>query len=178
MFPIPGHLALAASTGRVLGVSVTGAILGTFAPDVIDKGLNDILHITPYGRHLMHSVAGCVVCSCLVGLSLGRAWGWGWFAGHFSHLLADLGTFIPLWMPFIRYEWPPDINVTFYVVLNPLTHLFSPEMGVEMLMLLLAVVLFRFGGPSDRVTRNCQYGCFAGILMLSALRVWLAVQTQ
>ncbi|MFH1738100.1 MAG: hypothetical protein ABIH23_03770, partial [bacterium] len=101
----------------------------------------------------------------------------GWFAGHFSHLVGDLGSFSPLWMPFVRYEWPPDINVTLYVVLNPLRHLFSPEMGAEILILIAAIGLFRFAESSNPNSRIYQYGCYAGILVFTGLRIWLTAQS-
>ena len=176
MYPIPGHLAFAASTARLFGVSVTAAAVGTIAPDIIDKGLNDFLHITPYGRYFMHSVMAAVLCSIGAGLIKGRSWGWGWFAGHFSHIVGDLGSFIPLWMPFVRYDWPVDINVTLYAVLNPLRHLFSPEMGAEILMIFPAVGLFHFAESTDRDSRFHQYGCYVGIWVFAGLRIWLAAR--
>ena len=93
MYPIPGHLALAASSARLIKVSVLAAVIGSFAPDIVDKSLNDIFHLIPYGRHFMHCFLSSFVCGGLLWLIVGKDWGIGWFVGHFSHIIGDLGSF-------------------------------------------------------------------------------------
>ena len=173
MYPIPGHLAFAASSARFFKVSIPVAVIASFVPDVIDKGLNDLLQITPYGRYFMHSIPSVVVCSVLVGWLWGKESGWGWFAGHATHLAGDLGSFLPLWMPFVQYDWPPDKNITLYAITNPFRHLFSPEMLSELMMGIWTLALFRFARNADRFSRVQQLICYTGIWAYGLLRVWL-----
>ncbi len=173
MYPIPGHLAFGASAARLAGVSITAAVLGAFVPDIIDKGFNDILHYTPYGRHFMHSVTAVVLLSAGTWMILGRSFGLGWFCGHFTHLLGDLGAFVPLWMPFVHYEWPDDYNTTMVTLRNPWRYLLRPEVGIEFLMLILMVGIFCYPRTPNRSDRAFQFGCFTGIAILAGFRIWV-----
>lgn len=178
MYPIPGHLAFGVSAARLWGVSIGAAVLGSFMPDIVDKGLNDFLHYTPYGRHFMHSVTSCVLCSGAVWLILGRRIGLGWLSGHLTHLVGDLGAFTPLWMPFVRYDWPDDINTTMITFKNPWRCLFRPVMGIEFLMLILMIGVFLYPRSARGRDRVFQYGCFVGILILAGLRIWMTYSYQ
>jgi len=112
MYPIPGHLAcglaIRVSTGLSLPIILTASLL----PDVADKVLCDVLHWTPYGRTLFHSIPTLVLLSAAWAVVLKeRKAGLAWAGGHFAHLLADL-PFVPWWYPFVSYDWPDSPNIT------------------------------------------------------------------
>ncbi len=70
MYPVPGHLAYAVLGKRYFNIDWIPVIAGAMLPDLIDKPLDDIFHITPYGRYMMHSLLGMAVCVSLRIISL------------------------------------------------------------------------------------------------------------
>ncbi len=112
MYPIPGHLACGLAVNASTGLNLWIVLLASLVPDVADKLLCDVLHWTPYGRTLFHSIPTLMVISLTWAFVLrDRNAGFAWAGGHFAHLIADL-SFIPWWYPLIDYDWPASPNVT------------------------------------------------------------------
>ena len=101
---LPGHVAIAVFCHKLLRQDLVTVVAASVVPDIVDKGLAQVLRITPSGRYIMHSIPGCVLAALLVGLIGGKERGYAWALGHFAHLLGDPG-FIPWWFPFKQYEF-------------------------------------------------------------------------
>lgn len=144
MYPVPGHLAVSVVGKRYFNIGWIALLAGTFLPDLIDKPLNDIFHITPYGRCIMHSLAGLAAVTMLTYALFGEENGFAYFIGHVGHLLGD-SDFNPWFWPFISYDWPTGIDIT--EIPSSFFEIFVPSwIFYETLLLGLAGLLFtRYG---------------------------------
>jgi len=101
-----GHLAVSALLHRYLKVDLSPALLAGVFPDIVDKTLCQVLHLTQSGRFFAHTLA-------VLGLStigIGLVWGWrkalSWALGYLGHLLCDISWFVPWLYPFVQYDFP------------------------------------------------------------------------
>jgi hypothetical protein len=101
---LPGHIAVAILGHKLLRQDLATIVVASVMPDIVDKGLAQVLRVTPSGRYIMHSLPGCLVAALLVGLILGKERGYAWALGHLAHLVGDPG-FLPWWFPFKQYEF-------------------------------------------------------------------------
>jgi hypothetical protein len=135
----PGHIAVAILGHKLLRQDLATIVAASVVPDVIDKGLAQVLRITPSGRYIMHSIPGCLITALLVGLIWGKERGYAWVFGHFAHLLGDSG-FLPWWFPFKQYEFSRLKEFGEFVY-----EVFGKEglrrLSVELVMLAVALVL-------------------------------------
>jgi hypothetical protein len=165
MYPIPGHLAFSVLGNRYLKAEWIPVIVGAFLPDLIDKPLNDVFHITPYGRYAMHSLFGLGIATLVAFLICNRKIAYSYCIGHASHLIAD-ADFNPWFWPFIRYEWPSGIDVM-DMFRAPSTIFFPSWIFVEALILGLAAFLYT---PYSK-KKSVQIGVIVGIVLLSLYRI-------
>ena len=100
-----GHLAISALLHRYLDVDLGASIAGGIAPDIVDKTLCQILHITPSGRMYAHTALGVGLSTAVVWAVRGRRSALGWMAGYAAHLAADAGGSVPWMYPFVRYDF-------------------------------------------------------------------------
>ena len=102
---ILGHLAVSALLHRYLDVDLGPAVAAGVFPDVTDKLLCQVLHITPSGRMYGHTLLAVALTTLLVrqvwGTRAARAWG----VGYLGHLMADMDGFVPWLYPFRRYHF-------------------------------------------------------------------------
>ncbi len=140
MYPIPGHLSFSLVCHRYLRGDLIAAIVGGLLPDLIDKPLNDVFHITPHGRYAMHSLTGLVVCSALAFWIFGRRISLSYFTCHLAHLVGDID-FCPWFWPFVNYEFPQGIDTT-DILHSPLRIFFPGWILIEALILGLAFFLY------------------------------------
>jgi hypothetical protein len=115
---LPGHLAAVVLERRHLRVDLYAALAGTLAPDVIDKLLYYVFHVSPQSRIPMHTLVGWVGSTVLVALlelilrrrapaALRWRWTLAWFVGFGGHLLFDsplAGGDLPILWPFRHYD--------------------------------------------------------------------------
>lgn len=102
-----GHLAISLLEHRYLKADLAPVLIAGIAPDLVDKTLCQVLHLTPSGRMFGHTLLGLALSTSLIALLWGRRPAWSWALGYLSHLLAD-GDHIPWLYPFIAYEFPPS----------------------------------------------------------------------
>ncbi len=140
MYPVPGHVAVAALAPRYLKVEWIPVIIGVMIPDLVDKPLNDVFSLTPHGRCAMHSLLGLCLATLIVYLIWGRTKAYSYGVGHFSHLLGDLD-FVPWFWPFIEYDWPDGINVL-DATSSPLKIFIPWWIFLETVLLVLALFLY------------------------------------
>lgn len=106
----PGHIATALVLGRLARTKEPPAVVGSLAPDLIDKPLAWVLHVIPGSRYLAHTLAAALLLSALVGVLLGRRTAAGFAVGYLGHLAGDqaFGGHVPWLMPFRKYNIPHD----------------------------------------------------------------------
>jgi hypothetical protein len=100
-----GHLAISLLQHRYLKADLAPVVAGGIFPDVVDKTLCQVLHVTPSGRMFGHTLAGLAVSTAVVGLLGGRRRAWSWALGYLGHLLGDVGGFIPWLYPLVPYDF-------------------------------------------------------------------------
>lgn len=100
-----GHLAVSALLHRYLDLDLGPVMAAGAFPDVTDKLLCQVLHITPSGRMYGHTLLSVALTTLLVRQVWGARVARAWAAGYLGHLIADMGGFIPWLYPFRRYEF-------------------------------------------------------------------------
>jgi hypothetical protein len=137
-----GHLAVSALLHRYLldafdqdGLAPTMAA-GIF-PDVVDKLLCQVLHMTPSGRMYGHTLLGAGLSTLLVRRVWGTHAAWAWALGYLGHLAADMDGFVPWLYPFREYDFEGEDLGLFRImrraIRNPI------RVGVESALLVWAV---------------------------------------
>ena len=112
---LPGHIALAIFGHKLLRVELPTTVAATLAPDLVDKALAQVLHVTPSGRYAMHSLVGLLAASGAAYLLGGKDKGRAWAVGHFLHFVGDGGE-MP-WLLFLRdysFSGPRGLNEVFW----------------------------------------------------------------
>ena len=102
---ILGHLAVSALLHRYLDTDLGPTVTGGVFPDVTDKLLCQVLHLTPSGRMYGHTLLGLVLTTTLVRLVSGARVARAWVVGYLGHLVADMGGFVPWLYPFRSYNF-------------------------------------------------------------------------
>ena len=132
---LPGHVACAVLCRRYLRCDLRLALAASLLPDVIDKLLYHVLHITPNSRLPMHTLLAWLASTALVAFIawlVGKGWGlggrgWGsaiapnpytlylvpWFLAYGLHLLCDsplAGGDVPFLWPWRAYDFTSPIR--------------------------------------------------------------------
>jgi hypothetical protein len=105
---IIGHPAVSKLEERYLGAAPVPVFVAGVFPDLLDKALCQGLHLTASGRMWGHTLLGLGLTSAFVGLIWGKQALWSWALGYVSHLLCDVGGFVPWLYPFLDYEFEPS----------------------------------------------------------------------
>lgn len=92
---LPGHLAAPILASRYVEMDRRLALVAGLAPDILDKSLFYVLHVSHWTRIPGHSplfLAGSTLAVALLGRAMQRDWRWGkaWAIGYGLHLLCDL----------------------------------------------------------------------------------------
>jgi hypothetical protein len=98
-----GHLSVGFTLAFVLRLNLAVTVAAAVLPDLVDKPLTAVLHISE-GRFIGHTLLFVFVVS-LVFYAWKRAYGLAAFLGGISHLLLDVGGPLPLFYPFASYEF-------------------------------------------------------------------------
>ena len=107
MLPL-AHVATAILLGRAARAPTGFAVLGSLAPDLVDKPPAWVMKLTPSGRYLGHSLPSCLVLSMAAAAVFGRRAGVGFGLGYLSHLVGDAEGAVPWLMPLVPYDLPQD----------------------------------------------------------------------
>lgn len=151
-----GHLAISVLQHRYLKADLAPVIAGGIFPDVMDKTLCQVLHLTPTGRMFGHTLVGLAASTAVVGLLGGRRAAWSWALGYLGHLLGDMGEFIPWLYPFVRYDFsrgsPGLLDLLRRAIKDP------ARMGLELTLLAWAVGAYAEGyrGPDKAASRTIR----------------------
>jgi hypothetical protein len=121
---ILGHLAISALLHRYLDLDLEPVMAAGVFPDVTDKLLCQVLHITPSGRMYGHTLLSVALTTLLVHQMWGTRTARAWAAGYLGHLVGDMGGFVPWLYPFRKYEFkeaePGLFDILLRAMRNPL----------------------------------------------------------
>jgi len=106
-------------------------------PDVTDKLLCQVLHITPSGRMYGHTLLSAALTTLLVRKVWGARAAWAWLLGYVGHLVGDMAGFVPWLYPFRDYDFEGG-DIGLFSVMRRVIH--SPvDVSVELTLLVWAV---------------------------------------
>jgi hypothetical protein len=100
-----GHLAISALLHRYLDLDLGPVMAAGVFPDVTDKLLCQVLHITPSGRMYGHTLLGAALTTPLVRKVWGARAARAWAIGYVGHLVGDMDGFVPWFYPFLEYDF-------------------------------------------------------------------------
>ncbi|MBN2006898.1 MAG: metal-dependent hydrolase [Anaerolineae bacterium] len=126
---IIGHLGISALLHRYAKADLAPVMIAGMMPDIVDKTLCQILHLTPSGRMAAHTLLGLAISTGIVAAIWGKRTAWSWALGYLGHLVADAGGEVPWLYPFVHYDFPPSPSLwetLMYRLSHPLTLL--PEL--------------------------------------------------
>jgi hypothetical protein len=144
-----GHLAVSALLHHYLDAEPKAVVAGGLFPDVVDKTLCQVLHLTPSGRMYAHTLLGAAFSTAAVSALWVKRAGVGWVMGYLGHLAADSGGSLPLFYPFKEYEFPGSEPGLFQIVRKAMRD--RARMGVELALVAWAacVLASRLGSPGN-----------------------------
>jgi hypothetical protein len=147
-----GHLAISVLQHRYLDADLAPVIAGGVFPDVMDKTLCQVLHLTPSGRMFGHTLVGLAASSAIVRLLGGRRAARSWALGYLGHLLGDMGDFVPWLYPLVPYDFsrgsPGLLEILRRTLKDP------AAMGLELALSAWAVGAYAEGGMRDPAGRR------------------------
>jgi hypothetical protein len=108
---IIGHLAVSILGHRYLDAQLAPVVVGGLFPDLVDKSLCHLLHVTPSGRMYAHTMVGLLASTVTARLVGGRKTARSWALGYAGHLLADSAGRLPWWYPFQSYVFEPSPQI-------------------------------------------------------------------
>lgn len=160
--------------GRPPGLATVVALLGTQAPDLLDKPLAWTFAVLPSGRSLGHSlVVAAVVLPVLwwvAGRRDARPLAAAFAVGYLTHLLTDaLYPLLALDLKAVTFlGWPllpvPAYGETYAILEYFLTLQFTPELAFELLLVLVASVVWHVDGrPGLATVRAWPNRLFAAV---------------
>lgn len=103
-----GHIPLAYLAQRLFKTELVPTMSGALFPDVVDKSLCEVLHITPSGRMWAHTLLSFGLSTALVRIVAGKRTAFGWAVGYLSHFVGDVPGPIPFLYPFKSYDFKPS----------------------------------------------------------------------
>ncbi len=165
MYPVPGHVALAMLGNRYGKAAWLPVMIGALLPDLIDKPLNDVFHLTPHGRFAMHSLTAVAVLTLVIHYFYQWPTAYSYMIGHLSHLLGD-ADFNPWFWPFVQYQYPPGIDVL-DILSTPGTIFFPGWILLE--TVILGLVIFLYTRYAEK--RSVQAAVLITIAALSVYRI-------
>ncbi len=86
-----GHIAVSLLQHRYLKADLAPVVAGGLFPDVLDKTMCQVLHVTPSGRMWGHTLLGLAISSLIVDIACGPRSARAWAIGYVGHLVADTG---------------------------------------------------------------------------------------
>ena len=108
---IIGHVAISLLEHRYLDAELTPVVVGGLFPDIVDKTLCYVLHVTPSGRMYAHTALGLAASTLFAWLLGNKRTARGWALGYAGHLLADGADTLPWWFPFRGYTFRPSPKI-------------------------------------------------------------------
>jgi hypothetical protein len=140
-----GHVAISILSHHYLGTKLVPTLVGGLFPDMVDKTLCQVLHLTPNGRMWAHTLLGLAGSTSLVGFLAGEENASAWALGYAGHFLADSPQTLPLAYPFRTYAF--ERSPGFREILQ---RFFEQRQKVALEVGLLALALFVVARPNSR----------------------------
>lgn len=137
-----GHIAASALLHRYLNADLKPAVLGGIFPDVVDKTLCRVLHLTPSGRMFAHTLLSWGLSTVVVGLLRGPRTAWSWGLGYLGHLVGDSDGSVPWFYPFSSYQFEKRERFNLF---ETLSEFFVEPNWLEWVLLLWAILVFARG---------------------------------
>lgn len=106
----PGHVAAAYLASKLFRTDQRAGLAVSMFPDMIDKPVRWLLHITPNDRIPAHTGLVWTLTSAITWLLGGKRFAQGWLVGYGAHLVCDeINAYlnpgrIYFWWPFKRYQ--------------------------------------------------------------------------
>jgi len=135
---------------RYLGADLAPAMVGGMFPDLVDKTLCQVLHLTPSGRMYAHTLLGLGLSATIVRAARGSRQACSWALGYGGHLVADLGGPVPWLYPFSEYDFalsPSLGEILRRALADP------AEIGLELSLLLWALLAVSGCGAAEAKRR-------------------------
>ncbi len=107
-----GHIAVSLLESHYLDLELKPTMLGGLFPDMLDKSLCQVLHITPSGRMWGHTLLSFALSTAIVRIASGKRAARSWALGYAGHLVADVRGQVPLLYPFARYDFGPSPDLS------------------------------------------------------------------
>ena len=145
-----GHIAVSLLLHRYLDADLTPAMAGGMFPDLVDKTLCQVLHLTQSGRMYAHTLLGLGLSTAIVGAVWGGREARSWGLGYGGHLLADVGGPVPWLYPFREYDFAPAPSLG-EILRRALGD--PAETGLELSLLLWALLAVSGGGAAQAKRR-------------------------
>jgi len=144
-----GHLAVSALLHHYLDADLKTVVAGGVFPDVVDKTLCQVLHVTPSGRMYAHTLLSVAISTTMVSMIWGKQKARAWALGYLGHLAADGGGWLPLFYPFKAYEFVGGEPGLFAILQKALHR--KLDMGIELVLFVWAAcVLGNLWSGPDR----------------------------
>jgi hypothetical protein len=143
---ILGHLAVSALLHRYLEADLKPAIAAGIFPDVVDKFLCQVLHLTPSGRMYAHTLLAAALSTAVVHKACGRRTARAWALGYLGHLVADVEGLVPWLYPFQEYDFSGRELGLFQIVRQAIRR--PVEVGFESALLIWAAYALASQSPS------------------------------
>jgi hypothetical protein len=116
--------------------------IGAMGPDIFDKLIS--LPLTDQGRYIGHSLLfDILICSLFIILFRKNKRIWmAFIIGWQTHLILDVGKFLPILFPFVSYEFPIR-DQTFFEILAEPTIYVNEIIGFLILVALIIIYYYR-----------------------------------
>ena len=129
------HIGIALVAAYLIKVNLAVTVVCAVLPDLIDKPLTAALGIVE-GRYVAHTLL-FVIAVALAFALWKRQYGLAALVGGLSHLLLDIGNNLPIFYPFVSYEFHKG-QADFW---NYIRYYFTWQvMGMEVLFVALAAL--------------------------------------
>lgn len=132
-----GHLAVSYLLSRFARVDLQIAAVASVFPDLLDKPLKLVFHLTDGGRSFGHGLPLLLLITLGVSFWKGGQAGYSWGMGQLFHLLADypFSGYVPWFYPFVAYPVAASPG-------GPAILITWPEVGFDLSAVVLAVLVF------------------------------------
>jgi len=132
-----GHLGVTLFLAALLSLNFLFVLIGVLAPDIVDKFFYMIVQIFPCGRFIGHTIwFGPAIALLTYIVTRKKMAACSVLFGAYVHMLGDIGYLLPLFMPFVTYQF----NCT-----SPLSGPFDPfYFYVEVIGLVLLAITITF----------------------------------
>lgn len=108
MLPL-AHIGISMLLASLLYIPVAGALIGSIAPDAVDKILF-VIGVSPCSRFFAHSIFfGPLLAAAVFLVTRRKDMAIAVLFGSYVHLLEDAVNFLPLFYPMVKYDFycPP-----------------------------------------------------------------------